>query len=148
MQLLTMTCVIVASLLVATGPLAQNNSAPTAPLSPAPTGTTTGTTKAPDQPATVGQAPVGHRQPRRGDVPNEKNLSDPNASMNKEDLSGAIQEVLGNPSYGDTARRFQRTIAQTHGLDRAADVLERAFQCVLSRVAVDDIYSARNNSLN
>ena len=52
----------------------------------------------------------------------------PVASMNKEDLSGAIQEVLGNPSYRDTARRFQRTIAQTHGLDRAAEVLERAFQ--------------------
>ncbi len=42
----------------------------------------------------------------------------PVASMNTEDLSGAIQEVLGNPSYRDTARRFQRTIAQTHGLDR------------------------------
>ena len=24
------------------------------------------------------QAPVGHRQPRAGDVPSEKNLSDPN----------------------------------------------------------------------
>jgi zeaxanthin glucosyltransferase len=54
----------------------------------------------------------------------------PVASMNKDDLSGAIQEVLGNPSYRNTARRFQRTIAQTHGLDRAADVLERAFQFV------------------
>ena len=54
----------------------------------------------------------------------------PVASMNTENLSGAIQEVLGNPSYRDTARRFQRTIAQTHGLDRAADVLERAFQLV------------------
>ena len=51
----------------------------------------------------------------------------PVASMNEEDLSGAIQAVLGNPGYRDTARRFQRTIAQTHGLDRAADVLERAF---------------------
>jgi hypothetical protein len=28
---------------------------------------------------------------------------------------------VGNPSYRDIARRFQRTIAQTHGLDRAAD---------------------------
>jgi zeaxanthin glucosyltransferase len=54
----------------------------------------------------------------------------PVASMNKEDLSEAIQEVLGNPSYRDAARRFQRTIAQNHGLDRAADVLERAFQSV------------------
>jgi MGT family glycosyltransferase len=52
----------------------------------------------------------------------------PIASMNTETLSEAIQEVLGKPSYRDTARRFQRTIAQTHGLDRAADVLERAFQ--------------------
>jgi hypothetical protein len=52
------------------------------------------------------------------------------ASMKKGDLSRAIQEVLGNPSYRDAARRFQRTIAQAHGLDRAADVLERAFQFV------------------
>jgi hypothetical protein len=28
-------------------------------------------------------APVGHRQPRAGDVPNEKNLSDPNNPVNK-----------------------------------------------------------------
>jgi zeaxanthin glucosyltransferase len=54
----------------------------------------------------------------------------PVASMNKEDLSGAIQNVLGDPSYRETARRFQRTIAQTHGLDQAADVLERAFLMV------------------
>ena len=33
------------------------------------------------------QAPVGHRQPRAGDVPNEKNLSDPNSAMNKEDAA-------------------------------------------------------------
>ena len=30
-------------------------------------------------------APVGHRQPRAGDVPNEKNLSNPNDPVNKED---------------------------------------------------------------
>jgi hypothetical protein len=30
-------------------------------------------------------APVGHRQPRAGDVPNEKNISDPNNPVNKED---------------------------------------------------------------
>ena len=29
-------------------------------------------------------APVGHRQPRAGDVPNEKNLSDPNDPLSKE----------------------------------------------------------------
>jgi zeaxanthin glucosyltransferase len=54
----------------------------------------------------------------------------PVGSMNKEDLSGAIREVLGDPSYRKTARRFQRTIAQTQGLDQAADVLERAFSIV------------------
>jgi MGT family glycosyltransferase len=57
-------------------------------------------------------------------------ISIPIASMNKEDLSRAIQNVLGNPSYRETARRFQRTIAQAHGLDQAADVLERAFSIV------------------
>jgi hypothetical protein len=35
----------------------------------------------------VPAAPVGHRQPRAGDVPNEKNLSDPNSAMNKEDAA-------------------------------------------------------------
>jgi hypothetical protein len=33
---------------------------------------------------TLPQAPVGHRQPRAGDVPNEKNLSDPNDPLSKE----------------------------------------------------------------
>jgi hypothetical protein len=33
------------------------------------------------------EAPVGHRQPRAGDVPNEKNLSDPNNPVNKEDAA-------------------------------------------------------------
>ena len=32
-------------------------------------------------------APVGHRQPRAGDVPSEKNLSDPNNPANKEDAA-------------------------------------------------------------
>jgi hypothetical protein len=30
------------------------------------------------------EAPVGHRQPRVGDVPSEKNLSDPNDALSKE----------------------------------------------------------------
>ena len=33
----------------------------------------------------VAPAPVGHRQPRVGDVPDEKNLSNPNDPVNKED---------------------------------------------------------------
>ena len=32
-------------------------------------------------------APVGHRQPRAGDVPDEKNLSNPNDPMTKEDAA-------------------------------------------------------------
>ena len=35
----------------------------------------------------VPPAPIGHRQPRAGDVPNEKNLSDPNNPVNKEDAA-------------------------------------------------------------
>ena len=33
------------------------------------------------------QAPVGHRQPRAGDVPDEKNLSDPNDPLSKENAA-------------------------------------------------------------
>ena len=33
------------------------------------------------------QAPVGHRQPRVGDVPSEKNLSDPNDPLSKENAA-------------------------------------------------------------
>jgi hypothetical protein len=32
-------------------------------------------------------APVGHRQPRAGDVPSEKNLANPNDPVNKEDAA-------------------------------------------------------------
>jgi hypothetical protein len=35
--------------------------------------------------SSVPQAPIGHRQPRASDVPSEKNLSDPNNPVNKED---------------------------------------------------------------
>ena len=33
----------------------------------------------------LAECAASHRQPRAGDVPNEKNLSDPNSAMNKED---------------------------------------------------------------
>jgi hypothetical protein len=35
-------------------------------------------------PAPAREAPVGHRQPRAGDVPSEKNLNDPNDPLSKE----------------------------------------------------------------
>ena len=33
------------------------------------------------------QAPIGHRQPRASDVPSEKNLSDPNDPLSKENAA-------------------------------------------------------------
>lgn len=33
------------------------------------------------------EAPIGHRQPRRGEIGNEKNLSNPDSAMNKEDAA-------------------------------------------------------------
>ena len=33
------------------------------------------------------QAPIGHRQPRADQVPNEKNLGNPNDPINKEDAA-------------------------------------------------------------
>lgn len=33
------------------------------------------------------QAPVGHRQPRAGDVPDEKNLANPNDPLSKENAA-------------------------------------------------------------
>jgi MGT family glycosyltransferase len=39
-----------------------------------------------------------------------------------------IQQVLENPSYREKARWFQKVIAETRGLDVAADVIQRAFR--------------------
>ena len=46
----------------------------------------TGSTGSPGatNPAPAREAPIGHRQPRAGDVPSEKNLSDPNDPLSKE----------------------------------------------------------------
>lgn len=53
------------------------------PAAIAQTGTSGGSSTAVKNPA-VPQAPVGHRQPRASDVPSEKNLSDPNDPLSKE----------------------------------------------------------------
>ena len=42
-------------------------------------------------------------------------------------LSQMIQRVQSNPSYRNSARQLQKAIAQTHGLDLAAEVIEHAF---------------------
>jgi hypothetical protein len=47
------------------------------------TGTNTGSPGAAN-PAPAREAPIGHRQPRAGDVPSEKNLNDPNDPLSKE----------------------------------------------------------------
>ena len=48
--------------------------------------------------------------------------------LTAERLSESIQRVRKNSSYRDRARDFQKVIAQTQGLDLAADVIERAFK--------------------
>jgi hypothetical protein len=53
-----------------------------APTAIAQTGTGSGASKSGGG---VPSAPVGHRQPRVGDVPSEKNLGNPNDSISKED---------------------------------------------------------------
>ena len=50
----------------------------------------------------------------------------PVASMNNEDLSGAIDQVFGNPSYGDAARRFKKRWPRARGWTERP----RAFQVV------------------
>jgi hypothetical protein len=53
------------------------------PAAMAQTGSNTGSTGAAN-PAPPREAPIGHRQPRAGDVPSEKNLTDPNDPLSKE----------------------------------------------------------------
>jgi len=45
-----------------------------------------------------------------------------------ERLRELIEQVLNSPRYRARARWFQNAIAQTRGLDLAAEVIERAFK--------------------
>jgi hypothetical protein len=56
------------------------------PAAIAQTGGNTGTSGAANQ-SQLPQAPVGHRQPRADQVPPEKNLTNPNDPVNKEDAA-------------------------------------------------------------
>jgi hypothetical protein len=59
-----------------------------APTAVAQTGSKTGTSgAASQQPQPMREAPIGHRQPRADDVPSEKNLSNPNDPVNREDAA-------------------------------------------------------------
>jgi len=57
------------------------------PAAMAQTGSNTGSSGAANPSAMPREAPIGHRQPRVSDVPSEKNLSNPNDPMNKEDAA-------------------------------------------------------------
>jgi hypothetical protein len=48
---------------------------------------TTGSQTTSANPRPIREAPVGHRQPRADQVPSEKNLSDPNDAVNREDAA-------------------------------------------------------------
>ncbi len=54
------------------------------PAAMAQTGSNTGSSGAASQSQPAREAPIGHRQPRAADVPSEKNLSDPNDPLSKE----------------------------------------------------------------
>jgi hypothetical protein len=56
------------------------------PAAMAQTGSNTGSGGAAN-PAPPREAPIGHRQPRAGDVPSEKNLTDPNDPLSKENAA-------------------------------------------------------------
>jgi hypothetical protein len=48
----------------------------------------TGSSKSSASPSRpIPEAPIGHRQPARDQVPSEKNLSDPNSQVNREDAA-------------------------------------------------------------
>src|SRR6516165_4916302 len=49
-------------------------------------------------------------------------------NLSVDNLSEQIRKVLTDRSYADRAQYFKEVIANTRGLDIAADVIERAFQ--------------------
>jgi zeaxanthin glucosyltransferase len=53
----------------------------------------------------------------------------PLKELNVSRLSLLLDHVLNDPIYRDNARYIQEAIAETDGLSKAADPLERAFRC-------------------
>ena len=58
--------------------------------------------------------------------------------LTTEGLSALIRKVCDQPEYRENALRFQQIIAQNHGLDTAADVVESAFDTIASQGGVPD----------
>ncbi len=51
----------------------------------------------------------------------------PQQKLTAEKLRRAVQAVLENPAYRDSARKLQAAFQQVDGLNRAADIIEQAF---------------------
>jgi UDP:flavonoid glycosyltransferase YjiC (YdhE family) len=51
----------------------------------------------------------------------------PLKELNVSRLTLLLDQVLNDSTYRDNARNFQKVIAETNGLSKAADLLERAF---------------------
>jgi hypothetical protein len=58
----------------------------------------TGSSGAASQSQPAREAPIGHRQPRVSDIPSEKNLSDPNDPLSKE--NAALERTIRNICRG------------------------------------------------
>jgi hypothetical protein len=80
-RLITTTSLMATMALLAFGSAAMAQSGKKTP------GSSTPYSSSSDIPATVPEAPIGHRQPRADQVPNEKNLGNPNDPINKEDAA-------------------------------------------------------------
>ena len=61
-------------------------------------------------------------------------------------LSQLIRKVTSNPTYRDKAGWFQKVLAERHGLETAADIIERVFGEYLGEKAsvTSDIYNGTN----
>jgi len=56
-------------------------------------------------------------------------------NLSVERLRQLIEQVVESPQYRENARKFEAIIAQTRGLDLAADLIERAFKGTPKAVA-------------
>ena len=73
-------------------------------------------------PVTVDQPGVAARIAEK-----KTGMSVPLKELSVSRLALLLEQVLSDSTYRDNARYFQRVIAETDGLSRAADLLERAF---------------------
>jgi hypothetical protein len=82
-RLITTTSLIATMAFLAFGSAAMAQSGKKTPGSSTPSSDMSGS----DMSGSVPEAPIGHRQPRADQVPNEKNLGNPNDPINKEDAA-------------------------------------------------------------